>query len=409
MSLKLDIQSAIRSVTKDWKQAKRKADRADRVSNSALERMRYRPARVTVRDVAFEVMEAAYNKASSNGRYYANARQIMYAARPEILERTGEQLESAYFTQTLLKDYLEEFTPSWKVVWDARGHLIEPYTNKVLGIGGSEVAGYTKEWTKAHFEERPGIKMKERIQTIGPISRFNNVLFVEKEGFTEILRDAEIPERYSMALMSTKGVPVGAACDLIAALKEKNVNVFVLHDFDLAGFKILRTLRTGTRLSVGSDVIDLGLRMADIDDLDYEDVIYKQEIDPRYYLEECGATPEERAFLVNSEHYGGYGGKRVEINAMTSEQLLNWLDKKFAEHGVKKLIPDADAIAAAYKRAVYLQRVEERIREVESEIRDKGIDMPKGLVRKLDKAMEKQDSKSWDEIVWELAKRRTEK
>ncbi|MFH1006625.1 MAG: hypothetical protein V1800_03870 [Candidatus Latescibacterota bacterium] len=127
MSLSDDIKAAMSSVTKDFKKAKRQADKNDCVSSSRLKELRYKAPRTSLRDAAFEVMEDAYNKASSNGKYYANARQIMYAARPAILEITGlRELKSAYFTQTLLKDYLEEYTPEWKVAWAARGHLVEP-------------------------------------------------------------------------------------------------------------------------------------------------------------------------------------------------------------------------------------------------------------------------------------------
>ena len=59
---------------------------------------------MTVKDAAYQVMEAAYQKASGNGRYPGNARQIMYAARPLILELTGEdQLNDVYFTQTFCR------------------------------------------------------------------------------------------------------------------------------------------------------------------------------------------------------------------------------------------------------------------------------------------------------------------
>ena len=116
---------AIKGVTKTWKAEKRKADKQDRVSTKELERMREKPHSISLKDAAFDVMEEAYNKASSNGKYYANARQIMYAARPDILRITGKaQLDDVYFTQTLLKDYLEEHEPNWKVVWDARGILL---------------------------------------------------------------------------------------------------------------------------------------------------------------------------------------------------------------------------------------------------------------------------------------------
>ena len=53
-------------------------------------------------------MHEAYNKASDSGRYPANARQIMYAARPAIQERTGEMLSDVYFTQVLLPDFIRE-------------------------------------------------------------------------------------------------------------------------------------------------------------------------------------------------------------------------------------------------------------------------------------------------------------
>ena len=91
------LESAFKSVTKDWKKAKRQAGRDDRVSPSALNRMRSRTPRMTIRDVAFDVMESAYQKASGRGRYPANARQIYYAARPAILsQNVAASLDSAY-------------------------------------------------------------------------------------------------------------------------------------------------------------------------------------------------------------------------------------------------------------------------------------------------------------------------
>ena len=264
--------------------------------------------------------------------------------------------------------------------------------------------GHIEGWTDVIEMDLP--EVHNLIETKGPVNHFNNVLFIEKEGFTEILKDAEIPERYSMALMSTKGIPVDAACDLIRAFVNKGVRVFVLHDFDLDGFKILRTLRIGTRLSSGSDVIDIGLRMADIEGLPSEPVLYKQTVDPSYYLRhDCGATEEEAAFLVNEHTYGAFKGNRVEINAMMSEELITWLEKKFEEHGVKKLIPDEEVVKAAYQRAVFLQRIQERIEELTWELENEEIELPPKLYAKVTKAMENGGTQSWDEVVWELAEK----
>ena len=367
--------------------------------------MRYGPSsRVTIREAAFDAMEDAYNKASANGKYYANARQIMYAARPEILKRCSAELfNDVYFTQTLLKDYIEEYGPKWNVVWDARGHLIEPHTRKSISLGGAGVVRYMEDWHHDIDIDVPAVR--ERLDTEGPDNRFGNVLFIEKEGFGEILMHAKIGERWDMAIMSTKGIPVKAACDLIEQMHGKRVRVFVLRDFDYAGFKIVRTLSNGTRLAVGSPVIDLGLRLADIHDLQSEPDSYKTYVDPRKYLEKCGASAEERQMLVSEGRSGFWEGRRVEINAMTSEQLITWLERKFTEHGVKKVVPETSALGDAYRRAVFLKRVQERIEELEQEFKTDDIAVPTDLAMQVSAAIEKDRALAWDQAVWNIAEK----
>jgi 5S rRNA maturation endonuclease (ribonuclease M5) len=397
-----DLAKAVRDVTKGWKTEKRHADRHDRVSYHSLARMRIGRVKPITREVAFDVMEEAYNHASTNGRYYANARQIMYAARPLMLAKEPSlSLDgkfSIYFTQVILKDYLEEHSPGWKVVWDARGHLIEPYTGRVIGLGGIEVTKYIESWT-AKFEEQPGINIEKRIRTAGPVNRFSSALFIEKEGFTEILKDAGIQQRYDIALMSTKGLPVKAACDLANALADKGVTIYVLHDFDLAGFKIVKTLREGTRMASGTDVEDIGLRFEDIGELESESVEYRQQADPKDYLEECGATPEEREFLVEDEHGGGWIGQRVEINAMTSDELIDWLEEKFEEHEVKKVIPDKKTLTSAYYRAKYLRGIEAEIQKLKKA--NKSGKAPSNLREKIEEMIGEDSEISWDDAIWE--------
>ena len=91
---------------------------------------------IKFKEAAEEVMEEAYNKASGNGRYTALARQIMYAARPYIQQKTGKPLQSAYFTQYLLPNYIEEYgCHHWRTGYDARGHMIEPHGGKIINLG----------------------------------------------------------------------------------------------------------------------------------------------------------------------------------------------------------------------------------------------------------------------------------
>ena len=48
------------------------------------------PDRMTIKDAAWQVMQGAY-EAACGGVGLANARQIMYRARPLILEMTGQE------------------------------------------------------------------------------------------------------------------------------------------------------------------------------------------------------------------------------------------------------------------------------------------------------------------------------
>jgi hypothetical protein len=401
--LRDDLASALVGVTKGWKKAK---DGQDRIRNSRLREARSgRYYRHSIRDAAFEVMELAYNHASSGGRYYVRARQIMYAARPMVLKMTNGECwkNSSYFTQTLLKDYIE-CTPhasGWNLVWDARGHFHEPHTGHGVDLGGVAVTGYLQKWTNGKFETMPEATIKARVETKGPGLRFRAALFIEKEGFDEILRAAGVAERYDLAIFSSKGVPVKAACDMAQALEREGVKILVAHDFDLAGFKILRTMRNGTRLNYGgADVTDIGLRLADVQEMDLESepVSYSQETDPRTYLRRCGATTGEANFLVEAGGWGrGWSGQRVELNAMTSEQLIDWLERKLEENGVEKVVPTEEVLGEAYKRAVFRRALEVAATEVAKELPT--IEVPAGLEERVREYLEENPTESWDEAV----------
>lgn len=405
MALKDDLSSAFRSVAKDWRNEKKKVKRQERMSSWGLSRVRYYSPRQTIKDAAFQVMKKAIDNASDNGKYKANARQIMYAARPLILEITGGEIwkDSAYFTQTILKDYLEIYGGGENIVWDARGHFIEPHTQKEVPLGGADVENYINKWTDT-FEVNDITLSNSEIKTCGPTNRCGAILFIEKEGFDEILEESNIAEKYDLGIMSTKGIPVGAACTLLNKLSLGfKGKIFVLHDFDLAGFKIVKTLRQGIRLHHGTNVIDLGLRLEDIKGLGSETVDYHQGSDPKYYLRKCGATEDECNFLVKEGSWRGWIGERVELNAILPvSEFIEFIETKLKDHGVEKVIPDKQTLIDAYKRAVFLQKLEEKVDEIKEEIAEEKIDVPDNLTSRIKEEIT-DTAKSWDDAVWDIA------
>jgi hypothetical protein len=90
------------------------------------------------------------------------------------------------------------------------------------------------------------------------------VLFLEKEGFTQILEAARIAERYDLAIMSTKGMSVTASRTLVEDLcGKRGLKLLVLHEFDVSGFSIKQTLVTSNRrysFRHAINFIDLGLK-----------------------------------------------------------------------------------------------------------------------------------------------------
>jgi hypothetical protein len=147
-----------------------------------------------VKDAAASVMEEAYLTASAQGRLPASARQVMYAARNAIQEQTGKQLDDGYFTQVLLPDYIAEHDLDWHVVFDDRGHLIEPHTEREIGLGTLAVDGYIDGCEDPKVE---GIALTEvRLSTSGPAGRFGGLMFTEKEGFMPLFEHVHLAERF---------------------------------------------------------------------------------------------------------------------------------------------------------------------------------------------------------------------
>jgi DNA topoisomerase VI subunit B len=414
-----DIEEALKTqverVTKRWTVLKRKLRQEGR--RALREDQERRKARaMTVKEAAWQVMEDAYLKASDQGRLPANARQIMYAARPLIIQRTGKAqpwAKSAYFTQTLLPEFMREYpelTADWDVIFDARGHFREPHTRHFFGIGTLEVRQYLAAWRRTLVRDLDTLEIPHRLGTVGPAHRYRYALFVEKEGFNPLLERAQIEERFDVALMSTKGMTVTAARALVEALSQEGVTILVVHDFDKSGLEILDKFSADTRryqYTARPNVIDLGLRLEEAlaMGLEREQVTYGKGTDPRQSLRRCGATEAECAFLVHDRPWyheeEPWEGERIELNAMTSDQFVRWLEAGLRAAGVHKLVPEANTLAQAYahqRRIRRLQQALERAMDEEPETTDAP---PEDLTERIRERITETD-KPWDEGLWEL-------
>jgi hypothetical protein len=296
------------------------------------------------------------------------------------------------------------------VAFDDRGHFAEPHTGRRIGIGTLAVRDYLFSWTAAIPDGGLGVRLNEEIRTSGPANRYRFALFVVKEGFDALLESAHIQERFDLALMSTKGMSVTAARQLVERLSREGVTVLVLHDFDKSGLSILHTLRSNTRryrYKKKPKVIDLGLRLGDVTALGLtgERVTYGTVADPRENLRRSGATEAECDFLVFGGRPRRWEGRRVELNEMTSPKLITLLEDKLAAAGVTKVVPDGEALTAAYRLQVRRARLQRAIDEAARGLDDTDTEMPRGLRKRLAEMIDG-EAIPWDQALWQIVNER---
>jgi hypothetical protein len=371
---------------------------------AAAHRAMVRPRKaISLKDAAGQVMETAYLKASDNGQLPANARQIMYAARPKILALTGvEKFTDSYFTQTLLPNYVAENPEQcadWDVVFDGRGHFTEPHTGRSIPVGTIAVREYLGK--RPTFGPAVTLSAKELYPTAGPENRYRNVVYVEKEGFDPLLAQARIAERFDIAMMSNKGMSVTAARKLLDGLAPKIDRLFVLHDFDLSGFTIAGTLTTDGRRYIyknAVNMIDLGLRLADVEAMGLQSEPVRIEGDRAARVQTLtrhGATGAEILFLLGSNQLGP---GRVELNAMTSRQFVDFLERKLVEARVTKVVPEVDILEQHARRLIEQQLAAEALDKIRDKLAEKAADYepPDDLEAQVSQLLTERPELSWD-------------
>lgn len=405
------LDDCVRLATKEWTQKKKRRARRRRKRRKRREEAEKDSKPFpSLKAACYRFMEQAYSAASDGGSLPANARQIMYEIRPLVKETMGKfYSDDQTFTQNVLPQYLDDHPEKdWDVVYDARGRLVEPHTREEVPLGTVEVRKYLRRWTNG-TPQVGRASVDWRAFTAGPSCRYAAALFIEKEGFTPLLREADIAERFDVAIFSTKGQSVTAARRLAEEFAEADVPIFVLHDFDKAGIEILDKLRSDTdRYSYNTrpELVDLGLRLSDVEEMDLEEksepVSYGSKKDPRENLAACGATEAEQEFLRSDGRPGNWEGRRVELNAMTSRQFIDFIESGLQTEGVQKVVPEEEVLSAAWERAHHLRRVEEKLRQARSEDTD-APPLPEDAKEQVREAVA-DSSSSWEEAVWELAR-----
>jgi hypothetical protein len=243
-----------------------------------------------------------------------------------------------------------------------------------------------------------------KISTRGPEGCFGALLYIEKEGFDPLLDQAKIGNRFDLARMSCKGMSVTAARELLDKTCARfELPLCILHDFDVAGFSIASTLHQSNRrfqFSTSFKVVDFGLRLADVErlGLQSEPVSFDNGKDAiRNRLEVNGATEREIEFLLTGPD--DKTGQRVELNAMTSRQFIDFLEAKIGDNGVSKVIPSALDLANAYRLFARGARARRIAEEALAAMSPGEIVAPDDLELRVRGILKENPSTRWDAAV----------
>ena len=410
MSLENDLKSATKSVTKKWTAQRKREERNSRARYSRSEYMY--SDRVNFTDVAHKILPGAYQHASGGGQYTVSKRQLYYACREQFREQTDRELDYSYFAGTLLVQYMNRHceTAGWKITADPRGTLTIPNAGheERIPVGTIQIENHLrKEKRGRNAFDGLHTTFKTEWPSLAAGQRYQAVLYIEKEGFEPILQEARIGERFDLAIISCKGQSVVAArryVDDVCAIGD-GVPLFVVHDFDKSGFEIAQRLtqvsdwareadRVTYRFKNKINVADLGLRLEDVER--YGLVDEQCDFKGRFACDSI-CTPDEKEFLQT--------GRRVELNAFTSPQFIEWLESKLTDHLPDRLVPGDEVLLEAYRHALAVAEINHAIEEASESAMENAIDatIPKTLRRQLKTEM-KESEESWDKALYRLAK-----
>jgi len=378
------LEKVTQTLLKEEKRRSRDAAREERKKAQVL-RQEIGP---NIKECVFHVLPAAIQKATGEGKYPVSARSLYYQVRPLIQEYTNKELEYSYFSQTLLTEYQKNYGTIAALYYDPRGYLLEPHTGQSLPIGTLDVKNY--KW---------------------PQWLYNKVLYVEKKGLLPTLQAARIAERYDIAIIAAEGFATEAARLLLKrASKDLDYKLFVIHDADPAGYEIARTLQEETQRMPGYsvEVIDLGLRVKEAVNmgLEVERFTRRKRLSSKLTLE----TIEREFFEGKQQTPKSWVAKRIELNAMTGPQLVNFIESKLRLAGATaKVLPPEEVIKKEAGRE-YVDKLRDKIREeviirlnvsniVQNIMDDIAVPTFDILPEKIGKALKRNPPKNWQEFM----------
>lgn len=282
----------------------------------------------TKRSLIREHLPQAFLLASSNGKYCITARQLYYKVR----ELSGiEETATTYadYTQNILTEWLEQNPDAEdKIYFSDRGNFYIGSDQNGLGTGSVRSVINADGLSVNQFRTYGGLTDQIYLHPEFDIRyQYDKCLYIEKTGFDGVFKAEGIAEKYHMIIVSGQGFGTRAAKTLLHYLQSQGLQIYCMHDLDYSGINIINSLREpNEKFPEPITITDIGVTLEDV--ARYGITPELVTIDRRDYekIDQSRYTPAQRAFFFRSGYL-----QRVELNAFTTAQILEIIDRKLSQ------------------------------------------------------------------------------
>jgi hypothetical protein len=155
--------------------------------------------------------------------------------------------------------------------------------------------------------------------------RYDKALYIEKTGFNSIFLAEGMQEKYNMIIVSGQGYGSRSTRNLLYELQKRGLSIYCLHDLDMDGIQILRSLgAANNKFKHDIAITDLGITPHDVSTYGIKPERVRSKNPDR--VREMDSTHRE-FFDLDRDGYS----RRVELNAFTTEQLLEIIHNKLKD------------------------------------------------------------------------------
>lgn len=327
----------------------------------------------------FEYFLEGTRLATGDRVYTTVARQVFYAVRKLVINNHNIELDGKkdfpIFTQVVITEMFKRYPELEDIIYfERRGFYLDIESGEEVPMNTQRVNEFSNALTgrnncsvdMVQGRYTPSNQRREYPYELA----VSSVLFIEKQGFTEVFKKSGILDELNLGLISSQGFGTRAIKKMMQDFIARGIKVYCLTDGDIPGQII------GERLSGGSstfentlEIVNIGLSYADILALDKVVDAEEYRTTQSYTNVLHRMNPDERSFFLKEKR--NFGGKdvfkyrRVELNALTMPELLDFIRSKIPKRQLRpsreQIMQMVDVDPNALKRDVVVQHLMKQV------------------------------------------------